>query len=39
VVRVTEHTLYELVQLPRAGEHLLTLDVPKGVEAYAFTFG
>ena len=38
-VRVTEHTLYELARLPRADEHLLTLELPKGVEAYAFTFG
>ena len=38
-VRVADHTLYELVRLPRLGVHLLTLDLPKGVEAYAFTFG
>jgi cytochrome c biogenesis protein CcdA/thiol-disulfide isomerase/thioredoxin len=38
-VRVAEHELYELVRLPRPGEHLLTLELPKGVEAYAFTFG
>jgi cytochrome c biogenesis protein CcdA/thiol-disulfide isomerase/thioredoxin len=38
-VRVSAHTLYELVRLPSAGVHLLTLELPKGVEAYAFTFG
>jgi len=38
-VRVTEHTLYELVRLSEPGEHLLTLELPEGVEAYAFTFG
>jgi len=38
-VRVREHRLYELVQLRRPGVHLLTLNVPRGVEGYAFTFG
>ena len=38
-VRVREHRLYELVQLRRPGIHLLTLNVPRGVEGYAFTFG
>ena len=38
-VRVKQHTLYELARLPRPGEHLLTLELPRGVEAYAFTFG
>jgi hypothetical protein len=36
---VTEHRLYELVRLPRAGDHLLTLTLGPGTEAYAFTFG
>ena len=36
---VTEHRLYELVRLPRAGDHLLTLKLGPGTEAYAFTFG
>jgi hypothetical protein len=38
-VSVRDQTLYELVSLREPGDHLLTLDVPKGVEAYAFTFG
>jgi thiol-disulfide isomerase/thioredoxin len=38
-VEVKEHTLYELVRLAKPGQHLLTLELPKGVEAYAFTFG
>jgi cytochrome c biogenesis protein CcdA/thiol-disulfide isomerase/thioredoxin len=38
-VRVRSHRLYEVARLPRAGEHLLTLTLPKGTEAYAFTFG
>ena len=38
-VRVTTHRLYQLVRLPAAGEHLLTLTPQPGVEAYAFTFG
>jgi cytochrome c biogenesis protein CcdA/thiol-disulfide isomerase/thioredoxin len=36
---VTEHRLYELVRLPKAGDHLLTLRLGPGTEAYAFTFG
>jgi cytochrome c biogenesis protein CcdA/thiol-disulfide isomerase/thioredoxin len=36
---VTENRLYEIVTLPRLGEHLLTLTLDPGVEAYAFTFG
>jgi cytochrome c biogenesis protein CcdA/thiol-disulfide isomerase/thioredoxin len=38
-VRVDAHRLYELVDLPRAGAHLLTLELEQGTEAYAFTFG
>ena len=36
---VTEHRLYELVHLARPGDHLLTLTLGPGTEAYAFTFG
>ena len=38
-VVVTRQRLYRLVDLPRAGRHLLTLKLPPGVSAYAFTFG
>jgi cytochrome c biogenesis protein CcdA/thiol-disulfide isomerase/thioredoxin len=38
-VTVQEHRLYELLDLPRTGNHLLTLRVQPGTEAYAFTFG
>lgn len=38
-VTVTDQRLYELVDLPEAGEHTLTLTPESGVEAYAFTFG
>ncbi|MBK8293585.1 MAG: hypothetical protein IPK93_01980 [Solirubrobacterales bacterium] len=38
-VTVTGERLYELVSLPRAGDHRLTLTPEKGVEGYAFTFG
>jgi cytochrome c biogenesis protein CcdA/thiol-disulfide isomerase/thioredoxin len=36
---VTEHRLFELVRLPKSGDHLLTLTLGPGTEAYAFTFG
>jgi len=36
---VTEHRLYEVVALPRAGDHRLELTLGRGTEAYAFTFG
>jgi cytochrome c biogenesis protein CcdA/thiol-disulfide isomerase/thioredoxin len=36
---ITEHRLYELVSLPEAGDHVLTLSLGRGTEAYAFTFG
>jgi cytochrome c biogenesis protein CcdA/thiol-disulfide isomerase/thioredoxin len=39
VVSVGEHRLYELVDLPAVGHHLLTLEPEAGVEGYAFTFG
>ena len=38
-LRVGAHRLYEIVRLPRAGTHLLTLSPERGTEAYAFTFG
>jgi thiol-disulfide isomerase/thioredoxin len=38
-VTVRGNRLYELVRLPRAGEHRLTLTLAPGTEAYAFTFG
>jgi len=38
-VEVTDQRLYNLVDLPRVGEHLLTLEPEAGVEGYAFTFG
>lgn len=39
VVTVTGQRLYELVDLPQAGRHLLRLEPDRGVDAYAFTFG
>jgi hypothetical protein len=36
---VREHRLYELLHLPQPGNHVLTLRVQPGTEAYAFTFG
>jgi len=38
-VTVTGHRLYNLVDLPRVGHHVLTLEPEAGVEGYAFTFG
>ncbi len=38
-VTVTGHRLYSLVDLPRVGRHVLTLEPEAGVEGYAFTFG
>jgi len=38
-VTVSGQRLYDLVDLPAAGNHTLTLDAQKGVEGYAFTFG
>ena len=37
--RIEEQRLYRLVDLPRAGDHELTLEFDPGVEGYAFTFG
>ncbi len=38
-VDVTAQRLYELVDLPAVGRHLLTLEPEAGVMAYSFTFG
>jgi cytochrome c biogenesis protein CcdA/thiol-disulfide isomerase/thioredoxin len=38
-VTVRGNRLYELVRLPRPGEHRLALTLAPGTEAYAFTFG
>jgi cytochrome c biogenesis protein CcdA/thiol-disulfide isomerase/thioredoxin len=38
-VEVTEHRLYNLVDLGRVGHHVLTVEPEAGVEGYAFTFG
>jgi cytochrome c biogenesis protein CcdA/thiol-disulfide isomerase/thioredoxin len=39
VVDVSAQRLYELVDLPRVGNHLLQLEPEAGVTGYAFTFG
>jgi cytochrome c biogenesis protein CcdA/thiol-disulfide isomerase/thioredoxin len=39
VVDVTDQRLYNLVDLPAVGHHLLTLEPEAGVTGYAFTFG
>jgi cytochrome c biogenesis protein CcdA/thiol-disulfide isomerase/thioredoxin len=39
VIEVTAQRLYNLVDLPRVGHHLLTLEPEAGVTGYAFTFG
>jgi cytochrome c biogenesis protein CcdA/thiol-disulfide isomerase/thioredoxin len=38
-VTVTGQRLYNLVDLPRVGHHVLTLEPEAGVTGYAFTFG
>jgi thiol-disulfide isomerase/thioredoxin len=38
-VTVRDQRLYELVSLPEAGSHALTLELDPGVSGYAFTFG
>jgi cytochrome c biogenesis protein CcdA/thiol-disulfide isomerase/thioredoxin len=38
-VTVTGQRLYNLVNLPKVGQHVLTLEPEAGVEGYAFTFG
>ncbi len=39
VVDVQGQRLYELVDLPRVGRHVLRLAPQPGIDAYAFTFG
>ena len=39
VVRVRSQRLYDLVDLPRVGHHVLRLEPEAGVQGYAFTFG
>jgi cytochrome c biogenesis protein CcdA/thiol-disulfide isomerase/thioredoxin len=39
VVNVKAQRLYNLVDLPRVGNHLLQLEPEAGVSGYAFTFG
>jgi cytochrome c biogenesis protein CcdA/thiol-disulfide isomerase/thioredoxin len=39
VVTVDSQRLYELVDLPRVGHHVLRLEPEAGVTGYAFTFG
>jgi cytochrome c biogenesis protein CcdA/thiol-disulfide isomerase/thioredoxin len=38
-VTVTAQRLYNLVDLAKVGQHILTLEPEAGVEGYAFTFG
>jgi cytochrome c biogenesis protein CcdA/thiol-disulfide isomerase/thioredoxin len=39
VATIGEQRLYDLVELPRVGRHLLRLEPEPGIEGYAFTFG
>jgi cytochrome c biogenesis protein CcdA/thiol-disulfide isomerase/thioredoxin len=39
VVTIRGHRLYRLVDLPRGGRHVLTLEPQPGIDGYAFTFG
>ena len=39
IAEIDEQRLYRLVDLPKAGDHTLTLEFDPGVEGYAFTFG
>jgi len=39
VLTVRRQRLYRLVNLPKLGEHVLTLRLDPGVSGYAFTFG
>jgi cytochrome c biogenesis protein CcdA/thiol-disulfide isomerase/thioredoxin len=39
VVNITAQRLYNLVDLPKVGHHLLRLEPEAGAMAYAFTFG
>ncbi len=36
---VGSQRLYDLVDLPKAGTHTLTLEFDAGIDGYAFTFG
>jgi len=38
-VTIDRERLYDLVDLPEAGDHTLTLTPESGIQAYAFTFG
>jgi cytochrome c biogenesis protein CcdA/thiol-disulfide isomerase/thioredoxin len=38
-VTVSRQRLYSLVDLPKVGRHVLTLEPETGVQGYAFTFG
>jgi hypothetical protein len=38
-VTISKQRLYHLVDLPRAGRHVLTLRFEPGISGYAFTFG
>jgi cytochrome c biogenesis protein CcdA/thiol-disulfide isomerase/thioredoxin len=37
--RIGPHRLYRLVDLPRVGRHVLGLELERGIDGYAFTFG
>ena len=39
VAEISRHRLYELVNLPKVGRHVLTLRFARSVSGYAFTFG
>ncbi len=38
-IRVQESRMYSIVDLQKAGRHVLTLQIPQGISLYAFTFG
>ena len=39
VAEISNERLYRLVELPKAGQHTLTLRFERGISGYAFTFG
>ena len=39
VATISSQRLYDLVDLPTVGRHLLRLEPASGVQGYAFTFG
>jgi cytochrome c biogenesis protein CcdA/thiol-disulfide isomerase/thioredoxin len=39
VATISAQRLYDLVELPAVGEHLLRLESEPGIQGYAFTFG